>query len=100
MHEYGLTKEQLGWVAITDRAHAALNPDAVFTEPLTMDDYLDARPITSPLSLFDCDVPVDGSVAVVDLRRRRRRPSCADPSGSRRWVAPCATGPCGTSGTT
>lgn len=65
MHEHGLTKEQLGWVAITERRHAARNPDAIFTEPLTMDDYLAARPISSPLSLFDCDVPVDGSVAVV-----------------------------------
>jgi acetyl-CoA acetyltransferase len=65
MHEYGLTKEQLGWVAIAERRHAARNPDAVFTEPLTMEDYLGARPISSPLSLFDCDVPVDGSVAVV-----------------------------------
>jgi acetyl-CoA acetyltransferase len=65
MHEGGLTKEQLGWVAITERRHAARNPDAVFTEALTMDDYLAARPISSPLSLFDCDVPVDGSVAVV-----------------------------------
>jgi acetyl-CoA acetyltransferase len=65
MHEYGLTKEQLGWVAITERRHAARNPNAVFTEPLTMDAYLDARPISSPLSLFDCDVPVDGAVAVV-----------------------------------
>jgi acetyl-CoA acetyltransferase len=65
MHEYGLTKEQLGWVAITQRGHAARNPGAVFTEPLTMDEYLAARPISTPLSLFDCDVPVDGSVAVV-----------------------------------
>ena len=65
MHEHGLTKEQLGWVAITERRHAARNPDAIFTEPLTMDDYLAARPISSPLCLFDCDVPVDGSVAVV-----------------------------------
>ena len=65
MHEHGLTKEQLGWVAIAERAHAARNPDAVFTEPLTMDAYLAARPISTPLSLFDCDVPVDGAVAVV-----------------------------------
>jgi acetyl-CoA acetyltransferase len=65
MHEYGLTKEQLGWVAISERCHAARNPDAVFTQPLTMDDYLASRPISTPLSLFDCDVPVDGSVAVM-----------------------------------
>lgn len=78
MHEYGLTKEQLGWVAIAERAHAARNPDAVFTEALTMEVYLAARPISTPLSLFDCDIPVDGSVAVVisaaDTAAGLRRP--------------------------
>ena len=30
-----------------------------------MDDYLSARPITSPFGLYDCDVPCDGSIAVI-----------------------------------
>jgi acetyl-CoA acetyltransferase len=64
-HTYGTKKEQLGWVAMTQRRHAALNPAAVFTAPLSMAEYLAARPISSPLSLFDCDVPVDASTAVV-----------------------------------
>jgi acetyl-CoA acetyltransferase len=62
---YGTTKEQLGWLAINSRRNAALNPLAVYREPMTMDDYLSARPVSSPLGLFDCDVPVDGSIAVV-----------------------------------
>ncbi|MEZ5144954.1 MAG: OB-fold domain-containing protein [Acidimicrobiales bacterium] len=65
MHRFGTTREQLGAVAITDRAHAALAPWAVATEPLTMEAYLSARPISTPLHLFDCDVPVDGAVAIV-----------------------------------
>ncbi|GAB3200738.1 hypothetical protein GCM10027062_21090 [Nocardioides hungaricus] len=65
MHTYGTSKEQLGWVAISHREHARRNPDAVFTDPLTMDDYLGSREISSPLSLYDCDVPVDGCVAIV-----------------------------------
>jgi acetyl-CoA acetyltransferase len=65
MYLYGTTKEQLGWLAIATREHAARNPDAVFREPLTMDDYLAARPISTPFGLFDCDVPVDGSIAFV-----------------------------------
>jgi acetyl-CoA acetyltransferase len=65
MFEYGTTKEQLGWVAINDRRHAALNPSAVFREPLTMSEYLGGRSISSPLTLFDCDIPVDGCTAVV-----------------------------------
>jgi acetyl-CoA acetyltransferase len=32
---------------------------------MTMDDYLNARPITTPFGLYDCDVPCDGAVAVI-----------------------------------
>jgi acetyl-CoA acetyltransferase len=62
---YGTTKEQLGWLAINSRRNAALNPQAVYREPITMGDYLAARPVSSPFGLLDCDVPVDGSIAVV-----------------------------------
>jgi acetyl-CoA acetyltransferase len=65
MHEYGLTREQLAAVALTHRAHAALNPWAVLTAPLTLDDYLTARMISTPLCLLDCDLPVDASTAFV-----------------------------------
>ncbi|TDD86045.1 3-ketoacyl-CoA thiolase [Actinomadura darangshiensis] len=64
-HRYGTTRETLGWIALNQRANAALNPAAVYREPLTMDDYLNARPITTPFGLYDCDVPCDGAVAVV-----------------------------------
>ena len=65
MSVYGTTKEQLGWLAINSRRNAALNPRAVYRDPMTMDDYMAARPVSSPFGLFDCDVPVDGSIAVV-----------------------------------
>lgn len=65
MHEYGTAKEHMGWIALTHRAHAGLNPDAVLREPLTMDEYLAARPISTPLGLYDCDLPVDGATAVI-----------------------------------
>jgi acetyl-CoA acetyltransferase len=65
MHLYGTTKEQLGWLAINSRRNAGLNPRAAYREPMTMDDYLAARPVSTPFGLFDCDVPVDGSIAVV-----------------------------------
>jgi acetyl-CoA acetyltransferase len=64
-HAYGTTRETLGWIALNQRANAALNPTAVYREPLTMDDYLNARMITTPFGLYDCDVPCDGAVAVV-----------------------------------
>ena len=64
-HRYGTTRETLGWIALNQRANAALNPTAIYRDPLTMDDYLQARPITTPFGLYDCDVPCDGAVAVV-----------------------------------
>jgi acetyl-CoA acetyltransferase len=65
MHEFGATREQLGWIPVTQRAHAGRNPDAVYRDPLTLDDYLAARTISTPMCLYDCDVPVDGATAIV-----------------------------------
>ena len=64
-HRYGTTKETLGWIALNQRANAELNPTAVYRTPMTMDDYLNARPITTPFGLYDCDVPCDGAIAVI-----------------------------------
>ena len=65
MHEYGLTREQLGQIAINSRKNAALNPYAVYKDPMSMEDYLNVRMVSTPLSLYDCDVPCDASVAFV-----------------------------------
>jgi acetyl-CoA acetyltransferase len=63
--EFGLTREQLGAIALNGRRNAMCTPDAVYRTPLTMEEYLASRMISSPLCLFDCDVPVDGSVALI-----------------------------------
>src|SRR5262249_39475663 len=62
---YGTTREQLGWIPVSNRRHAAGNDAAIFREPMSLDDYLGARMISEPLGLFDCDVPADGSFAFV-----------------------------------
>jgi acetyl-CoA acetyltransferase/uncharacterized OB-fold protein len=64
-HTYGTTRETLGWIALNQRANAALNPSAIYRTPLTMDEYLSARMVTTPFGLYDCDVPCDASVAVI-----------------------------------
>ena len=64
-HRYGTTRETLGWIALNQRANAALNPTAIYRDPMTMADYLSARLITTPFGLYDCDVPCDGAVAVI-----------------------------------
>jgi acetyl-CoA acetyltransferase len=68
LHDSGATREQFAQLAVVSRANAAGNPDAVYREPLSVADYLDARMISDPLCLYDCDVPVDGAVAVVVSR--------------------------------
>lgn len=65
LHRYGVGREVLGAIAVTARAGAARNPEALYRDPLTMDDYFAARTITTPFGLYDCDVPCDGAVAVV-----------------------------------
>jgi acetyl-CoA acetyltransferase/uncharacterized OB-fold protein len=65
MASFGTTRETLGWIALNARANAALNPTALYRDPLTMDDYLGARSISTPFGLFDCDALCDGAVAVV-----------------------------------
>jgi acetyl-CoA acetyltransferase len=64
-HEFGTTREQVAGLATTLRANAGLNPKAVLRDPMTVEDYLNARMISEPLCLFDCDIPVDGSTAVI-----------------------------------
>ncbi|MGW6810925.1 thiolase C-terminal domain-containing protein [Nocardia sp. NPDC055050] len=64
-HRYGTDRETLGWIALNQRANAALDPSAIYRDPLTMDEYLSARTITTPFGLYDCDVPCDGAVAVI-----------------------------------
>ena len=66
---YGTTREQLAAIPLTARANAARNPRAIYRDPLTLDDYLGARMISTPFCLYDCDVPVDGSTAVVVSRK-------------------------------
>ena len=68
-HRYGTTREQLAWIPITLRRHAADNPRAVYMQPLSLDEYLAARMVSTPLCLYDCDVPVDGATAVILSRR-------------------------------
>jgi acetyl-CoA acetyltransferase len=65
MTQYGLTRDQLGMIAVNARRNAGLNPNGIFTDPMSLDDYLAARMITTPLCLYDCDVPCDGSTAFV-----------------------------------
>ncbi len=65
MKRYGLTREQLAQVALNDHANAARNPRAIVQKPLTMDEYMAARMISSPFCLYDCDRFTDASTVLI-----------------------------------
>ena len=74
MHRYGATREALCALAVNSRRNANLNPRAFFRDkPMTRDDYFAARMIAEPFCLFDCDVPVEGCVALVMTTAERAR---------------------------
>jgi acetyl-CoA acetyltransferase len=73
LYEYGEERDLFGYIAINDRSNAALNPDAVMREPMTLDDYMNARMIRWPLCLFDMDVPIDGADAFIITTPERAR---------------------------
>jgi acetyl-CoA acetyltransferase len=79
MHEYGTTSEQLAEIAVTMRRHAGLNPHAKYREPITVEDVLASRMISSPLHLLDCCVISDGAGALVLTSRERARDRARPP---------------------
>jgi acetyl-CoA acetyltransferase len=62
---YGMTREQLAQIALNDHRNAALNPRALVKEPLTLDKYMEARLISTPFCLYDCDRFTDVSTVVI-----------------------------------
>jgi acetyl-CoA acetyltransferase len=88
MHRYGVTQAELGSVSVNGRAYGATNPRAYWRTPVTIEEYLDSRWISTPLKLLDADYPIDGATAFVL--------SSLDAAGSTRhpvWIEASATGP-------
>lgn len=65
MHEYGTTREQLAEVAVSARKWAQLNPEAFRREPLSIDDVMQAKVVSSPFTVRDCCLVTDGAGAIV-----------------------------------
>ena len=65
METYGTRREQLGRIAVGQRASAVLNDNALLRAPLTLDDYMNARVIADPIHLYDCVLPCSGAEAVI-----------------------------------
>jgi len=73
MREYGARREDFGKLCVSQRANALSFPHALFRKPLTLDEYLNARPIADPLRLFDCVMPCAGAEAFLVMSKTRAR---------------------------
>ncbi|MGY9074714.1 MAG: acetyl-CoA acetyltransferase [Acidimicrobiales bacterium] len=73
MQKYGTTSEQLAEIAVTMRHHASLNPLAKMRTPITVDDVMSSRVISSPLHLLDCCIISDGGGAVIVTSHERAK---------------------------
>jgi acetyl-CoA acetyltransferase len=71
MRKYGATAEDFGKLCVSQRANALNFPFALFRTPLTLEQYLAARPIADPLRLFDCVMPCAGAEGFLVMSRAR-----------------------------
>jgi len=80
MRSHGARREDFGKLCVAQRANALRYPQALFKKPLTMQEYLAARPIAEPLHLFDCVMPcagAEGFLVMTEERARARKLSYA-----------------------
>ncbi|MFI9767037.1 thiolase C-terminal domain-containing protein [Streptomyces sp. NPDC052415] len=75
MIEFGTTVEQLAEVAVQARQHAALNPQAMYRDPITVDDVLSGPMIADPFTKLHCCLRSDGGAAVL-LAAEEYVPDC------------------------
>ena len=73
MHQYGTTRKNLAEVAVAARQWAQLNPEAVMRDPLSIEDVLNSKMISDPLTVRDCCLVTDGAGAVVLVRADRAK---------------------------
>ena len=68
MRRFGASREDFGRICVAQRQNALRNPHAVMKSPLSMEQYIGARPISDPIALFDCVMPVAGAECFLVMR--------------------------------
>ena len=82
MHEFGTPTEAFAAIAVKNRDHAALNPNARFREPFTLNDVLASRPVADPIRLLECCRSGSGAAALVVGSEKW----CARRGGPNVWI--------------
>lgn len=65
MKKYGTTIEQIAQVSVKNHKNGALNPNAMYQKPMTLEEVLNSRVVCDPLTLYMFCAPNDGAAAVV-----------------------------------
>lgn len=73
MHQYGTTRENLAEVAVAARKWAQMNPEALMRDPLSIEDVLNSKMVSDPLTVRDCCLVTDGAGAFVLVRADRAK---------------------------
>jgi acetyl-CoA acetyltransferase len=73
MAQTGATREDFGRLCVDQRTNALAYGSRVFKKPLTLQEYMAARPIAEPIHLFDCVMPVAGAEAFLVMSEERAR---------------------------
>src|SRR5579871_2127795 len=79
MYQYGTTREMLAAVAVKNHENGAKNPLAHMRKVITMEQALKGKPISEPLTVFDCSLISDGAAAALLVPRERAGEFTAKP---------------------
>lgn len=79
MYETGTTPEQMAAVCVSNRKWAELNPNAMFRKPLTVDEVLASKMLSTPLHAKESNMLADGGSAFVVTTAARARQITATP---------------------
>ena len=79
MYEYGTTREQLAQMAVISRDHAVCHPNAHMTQPITVEEVINSKPIAEPLNILDCCLISDAGGAYIVTTVERAKDLKSDP---------------------
>jgi acetyl-CoA acetyltransferase len=92
---FGGSRADLTRYIVDNRANALRNPNAYWQSPLSADDYAQSRILADPISMLDCDIPVDGCAALLLTSTERARDLRRPPALLTGFAASTHTGPSG-----